>query len=436
MFILYDLVFILLFVVWLPFYGFRALFRKKHQGGLLQRFGVFPRELDEKLSSGVDVWLHAVSVGEVLAARSILEGLRKEFPALKLAISTITRTGNDVANSLAGDNDIVVYLPLDISFIIKKVLKKSGPKIFLMMETELWPNLIRVLSKFRIPVALLNARISPRSFRGYKKVRFIIKGALRRIDFLAMQTQKDAQRAIALGAPPGRVKVTGNTKFDLAGLENVSQQEKRRLRDSLGLNEEAQLFVCGSTHKGEEEILLAVYRDLIAEYPDLRLLIAPRHLERIESIERLLSGFDLSSIRSSQFSAGKQAAEHIIILDKMGVLGSLYSIATLVFVGGSLIPRGGQSVIEPAAFAKPVIFGSHMFNFQETVDELLSAKAAIMVQGKNQLLLACREMLSNPEKRVSLGQKAKDVVEKLSGATERNMELIKELLFKTGYAMI
>ena len=435
MFIFYDILFIFLFVVWLPFYGFRALFRKKYQGGLLQRFGVFPRQLDEKIKSGVDVWLHAVSVGEVLAARPILTALRKEFPSLKIAISTITRTGNDAAHSLAGDNDIVVYLPLDISFIIKKVLRKFRPKVFLMMETELWPNLIRTLSKFHIPVALLNARISPRSFKGYKKIRFIVKGAFRRIDFLAMQTQKDAQRAIALGAPPDRVKVTGNTKFDLAGLENVSRQEKQRLRDSLGLNEEAQLFVCGSTHKGEEEILLAVYRDLIADYPDLRLLIAPRHLERIESIEKLLSGLEISSVRSSRLSAGKQSAD-VIILDKMGVLRSLYSIATLVFVGGSLIPRGGQSVIEPAAFAKPVIFGPYVFNFQEAVDCLLEQEAAIMVQGRNQLLSACREILNSPEKRVSLGQKAKDVVEKLSGATERNMELIKDLLFRVGYAMI
>jgi len=436
MFILYDLVFILLFVVWLPFYGFRALFRKKYQGGLLQRFGIFPRQLDEKLRLGVDVWLHAVSVGEVLAARPILERLRKEFPSLKIAVSTITRTGNDVADSLAGDDDVVVYLPLDISFIIKRVLNRFRPKVFLMMETELWPNLIYALSKFRIPVCLLNARISSRSFRGYKKIRFIIKGVLRRIDLLAMQTQKDAQRVVALGAPPDRVKVTGNTKFDLAGLEKVSQQEQRRLRDSLGLNEEDKLFACGSTHRGEEEILLAVYKDLIAQYPDLRLLIAPRHLERTGAIEKLIDEFNFSSVRSSRLSGGRIAAGRIIILDKIGVLRSLYSIATLVFVGGSLIPHGGQSVIEPAAFAKPVIFGPYMFNFQEAVDGLLEEKAAIMVQGQNQLLSVCREVLSSPEKRASLGQKAKDVVEKLSGATEKNMELIRDLLFRVGYAMI
>ena len=405
-------------LVTLPVY----LFKRKLHRGILARLGRLPFDL--KLDG--PVWIHAVSVGEVVAIRGLLEGLRKAFPHKRFVISTVTPTGNKIARSLAVEGDLVTYLPADFSFIVKSVMRKIKPVFFIIAETEIWPNLITCLFKQNIPVAVVNGRISDSSFKGYSLIKFLIKPILNKIDLFCVQTPRDAERLSSLGVTREKVKVTGNLKFDTLQVTLRPAEKKKEL----GLADEERLVVCGSTHPGEEEIILAAYRVLLTEFSHLRLFIAPRHPERATEVEKLVLKFNFEPLRTSQIGQQSKKAggglTPVFILDAVGQLLEYYAIADIVFVGGSLIKKGGHNILEPAGLSKPVVFGPYMFNFQDIAALFLENNAAIQIRNGAELQEKIRFFLRQPEEAAVLGQKARALVLRNQGATQETLQYIIE----------
>ena len=387
------------------------------------RLGFFPQSVINKLKGRKVIWLHAVSVGEVQAVDILVKDLKQQYPDFLLIISTVTKTGNLIARKLIEPQGLVIYSPLDIGFIVRKVIGLINPQAFIITETEIWPNLITNLTKKGTAAILINGRISLASFKGYKTIRPFLKGVLSKFSLFCMQTKEDAQRIIELGADENRVKITGNMKFD--SQKPVTSNQK----PDLGLSAEEKLFLAGSTHRGEEKIILQVYRELIKSHPNLRLLLAPRHIERTQEVEGLIARFGFKPQRVSQlfFNARRTThdAQRVLILDTIGQLKALYARADIVFIGGSLIRHGGQSPIEPAVFSRPILFGPYMSNFSNIAKAFLNKKAAMLVVDAQQLKNSCLSLLDSPALGEELGNRAKEVLEENRGATLRNMELIK-----------
>ena len=435
MFLLYNLVYSILAVLYLPYFFFRLSRDRRYAEGFLIRLGILPSQMLKDLADKKIIWLHAVSVGEVIGAQGLIKDLLKGYPDYRLVVSTVTRTGNQVARRMAGGNYSVIYFPFDLSWIVRKVIDRINPVLFLAFETEIWPNFISYLFKKGIPLALVNGRISAGSFKGYSKVRFILRHILGKFDLFCMQSALDAERIIALGASKEKVKITGNMKFDIRPADCEAQTI------GLNLNPDEQLFVAGSTHPGEEEIILDVFRTVKQKFPDLRLLIAPRHPERASRIEKLVSKCGFDAIRISQLSrqnlpatrGGVQPVAHnetVFILDTIGQLKAIYRLATVVFVGGSFIPHGGQNPIEPAILAKPILFGPYRSNFKEVTDVLLDRQAAILVNSGCELKENLLRLLADSSERTEIGIRARQSVEISRGATKRCVNLIKEIFDK------
>ncbi len=417
MFLIYDLVFILFMLVSLPVY----LFKRKFHRGFLRRFGVIPKEV--RFNS--PIWVHAVSVGEAISVRGLIEELRKIYPSKNFVISTVTPTGNKIARSIAGESDFVTYLPFDISFITSRVIKKIKPSIFIIAETELWPNLIESLNRHKISIAVLNARISDASFKGYSAIKYLIKPTLNKINIFCAQSKGDSFKLTALGVMPDRVEVTGNMKFD----QNIKlPQDAKGYRGLLGLKEGEALLVAGSTHPAEEETLLGAYHELLISFPHLRLLLAPRHPERSDEVNNLVNHSGFAPQKVSELNFKRPCSNAVFILDTVGNLTKFYSAADIVFVGGSLVRKGGHNILEPAFLNKPVVFGPHMFNFRDIAHEFLSNHAALQVFSREGLISAIKELLCNAFKTNSLVKNAQVVILNNRGATNKNVALIRKLI--------
>ncbi|MDD5173854.1 MAG: 3-deoxy-D-manno-octulosonic acid transferase [Candidatus Omnitrophica bacterium] len=434
---LYDIGFLIFSVIYLPI----LVFKGKLHGEFPERFGRYAPSKERVLLSGRDrIWIQAVSVGEAAVCKSLIPLLKEKFPGHDLVVSTITKAGNDLAKRLFSKDAMIIYFPLDFGFAVKRALKYIKPAIYIMIETEIWPNLLNELSRNSIPSVMINGRISDRSIGKYRLVKPFLKTVLSKISSFCMQDTIDAERVVSLGAPSERVKVTGNMKFDAEiPADAVSRDVVRR---SLGLNGEEALFVAGSTHEGEEEIIVEAFKELIFEFPKLRLLIAPRHINRVENVEKIIkkSGFEparVSLLNGSCLPGKTQDAvkagiacceRRILVLDTIGHLNEAYSAATLVFIGGSLIEHGGQNPVEPAVLGRPILFGPHMFNFKYITKTLLKEGAALQVTGKEDLVNSLRTLLNDPLKRSGLGDNAKRVTEENRGATKKNLEEISEIL--------
>jgi len=363
-----------------------------------------------------------------MKAASILAPLlRRTFPQHTLLFSSVTHTGNKVARAIATAEEDVFYLPFDISFITDKVVRTIKPALFLSLEAELWPNLIDSLYRCNATIVLVNGRISNRSYRGYKKIGFIISSILSKISLILMQSEQDAARVLTLGAPKEKVFVTGNLKFDLSLTDPESK--RREVRERLRIRDEEILLTAGSTNKGEEEQLIDCFSRLKKDYSGLRFLIAPRHIERTQELKQLLTRKGFKSVRFSQIDNSQLTDECVFMLDTLGDLKMIYSGSDIVFVGGSLVKkRGGQNPIEPASLSKPVIMGKFMANYQDAVMSFLENHAAIQVGNKDELYSAIKLLLDNPKERKRLGINAKDTVAKNSGSSRRTIELIRNLL--------
>ena len=407
----------------------------RYQISLKERLGLLPQHIRSDWEPGDWVWLHAVSVGEVIAAVPIVREVKKTWPQLKVLLSTVTVTGYRTAQEKIPWADQFIFFPFDYPWSVKRVIDFVQPRLFLAMETELWPNFFHYLAQKGVPSAIINGRLSPKSYKGYRRVRFFMRHVLSQIDLFGMQTEADAYRIQQLGAPPERVMVLGNVKFDRAtSLTAISKEELHTLRQSLSLNGQEQVIIAGSTHRGEEEIIVEVYGQLRLHYPSLVLIIAPRHIERAEEIEELIKRKGLRSIRRTKLlaegSVPQKDQKPIIILDTLGELASLYALGTLVFVGGSLVPTGGQNLLEPAVHKKPVFFGPSVFNFEEIGRILIESGGGIQIQDGQGLANKMLELLQQPQKIEELGEKAQQVVFANQGAVSRYLELIKELLNK------
>ncbi len=421
MFILYDLIFIIFALIYLPVF----LLRNKLHKGFTQRLGFLPPELKLKQP----IWIHAVSVGEAKTAELLVKQLRIIYPKKQFALSTTTPTGNKIARNFSGENDFVFYLPLDISFVTKKVIRLINPCFCIIMETEVWPNLITQLYAAGIPSVVVNARISDNSFLGYRLIKPLLKPILNKMRFFCVQTAQDAQRLRALGLSNDKLKITGNMKYDIAALvDSKADYISSRLR--LGLEEAAQLVVAGSTHPQEEEIILGAYKQVMGSSPNARLLIAPRHPERAREVAKLAAriGFEVTFISKLTSGSESKSQDPIFILDTIGELLSFYAIADVVFVGGSLVNNGGHNILEPALFEKPILFGPHMSNFKQMSELFLNNSAAIMVAGGQELSANIQSLLNNSSGISSIGKKARQLVLDNQGATIRNAELIEKVL--------
>jgi 3-deoxy-D-manno-octulosonic-acid transferase len=414
---LYSLVLALLTLAYLPAFLVRKVWRGRYPLALRQRFGFVP------LAPGPDrFWVHAVSVGEVMAAVPLVAALRRRWPSTEVVVSTVTGTGAQVARTRLADAAATFVFPLDFVGATRRAVRRVRPRCFVALETELWPNLLRALATAGIPAVVANGRISDRSFRRYRRVRGLFRRVLDHVSLFAMQSEEDARRIIALGARPERVAVTGNLKMEAPRADPGVESLWRRL---LHLGDE-RVWIAGSTHRGEEAAILDAFLELRRDGGPLCLILAPRHPERAEEVEALARDRGLTPVRRSRLTAG--APRDLILLDTVGELAALYAIADVIFVGGSLVPAGGHNVIEPALHAKPVVFGPHMQNFREAAALLLQAGAARQVPDAARLVPALRQLLADGEARRRLGEAAWHAVSAHQGACERTLEALERLL--------
>jgi 3-deoxy-D-manno-octulosonic-acid transferase len=381
------------------------------------------------MSHGVGecLWFHAASVGEVQGVQPILAALHQQFPAFRVVLSTFTPTGQAMARRVVPEA-AVFLLPVDFPWLMQRVVQRLRPRALIVQETELWPHLFRAAAQQHVPVVLVNGRLSPRALRRYLWVRPFMRQVLTNVVLLLAQTTESAQRFQRLGAPIPRVRVVGNTNIDRALLVAEHAPQTPPL---VALVQGKSLLVGGSTHEGEETLLLSVYRRLRQQYPNVLLVLAPRHLERVPVVMQHVQGAQLQALRRSQcdgLPAEKLTDMSVIILDTYGELAALYSLCTVAFVGGSLVPIGGHNILEPAVYAKPVIFGPYMQHFPELAALLCAAGGAVQVQSEAELYERLADILAHPESGYAIGQRALQTLAANRGALERTLQAVTALL--------
>ena len=432
MYFVYSFLLTLGFIILLPRFAIDALRSGKYVTGLRERLGNLPAIH----SNGKPViWLHCVSVGEAQAAQSLVREIANRFPKLALVISTTTVTGQQVARELFRDQAAAVfYFPIDWAWTVRRVLRKLQPAAILVMETELWPRLFREARQRNIPVALVNGRISDKSFGRYKRVLPFIHRVLNDLTLAAMQTERDAARIGQLGMPEGQTSVAGNLKFDSASTA-FDYAVGNELRDRFGFSVGRPLIVAASTHDPEERAVIDAFRKVRQTHPDARLLIAPRHPERFEEVAASLSNSGFSSARRSAPISVHDFDADVVLLDSIGELRAVYPLADVAFVGGSIAPHGGHSVIEPGAHGVCTVTGPHTQNFAAVTQALLDEDALIQLRETDEpaieLARALTELLSDEARRHAIAERAKAVCDRNRGATDRTLELISHLLAVT-----
>jgi len=420
-----------------PVVLYRAARHKRYHSGWAQRFGKITRKKPEKKC----IWLHAVSVGEVNATKTIVKELKKRFGDYEIVISTTTDTGFARASALFGSSHTVTYFPFDFSPVMHRAFREIRPSICLLMELEVWPNFVRIAEQQNIPVVVVNGRITERSFSGYKKIKPIAEKIFGRVSLILAQTEEYARRFRQVGAAEEKVIVTSSLKYDTAQTEDQVEGADT-LAAELGIEDE-KLWVAGGTGNDEEKILLDVYQSLKQQnrFKDLRLAIVPRKPERFDEVAELTkqTGFELirysqvknQATRKSRIENRESRIQSVILGDTMGDLRKFYSLATIIFVGRSLVPMGGSDMLEAAALGKPVLFGPHTYNFKQTVDELLEDNGAIMVKDKQDLLETIQKCLSEPDFTEKIARNGQNVIRKNQGATKKTITEIEKLLRPT-----
>ncbi len=390
---------------------------------LRERFGIFSKDLPSQIGTGACLWVHAVSVGEVMAVEKFLHLLLERNPDLHVLLTTVTPTGQRIAKPWESPRLRVLYFPFDFQFSVARFFQTFKPAALLLVETEIWPNVIEEAKKRGVPVGIVNGRISERSFRAFRFFSGIFRPFLESVRFFLVQTSADRERLLALGVPSERVQVTGNMKLDALDLNGSRRTDPSRLGEAWGFSPGELVLVGGSTHPGEEKILLRALRKLRGEGLPLKLLLAPRHIERSGS---LLKEARREGFQTVLASAGNHSAFEVLILDKLGELRKLYPAADAVFMGGSLVRHGGQNPVEAAAFRRPVIHGPWVFNFKEIYRRLDEEGASLNVQSEEELSFILKRILVNEQERKNLGDRAFEVLKKMRGATQRNLEEIEQ----------
>jgi 3-deoxy-D-manno-octulosonic-acid transferase len=421
---LYSLILLLLLLIYAPVYSIRMKFGRKERLYLRERLGL---RLPAALPGEPSIWVHAVSVGEVLSLRRLVSEIKRKHPSCPVYFSTLTNTGYRIAKQQLPEVDAIFLVPLDFGWTVRRFFSALRPHLFILAESEFWPHLLRQAERTCRSVLLINGRISQRSFRKYFRLRFLAKRLLSHLDLFLVQTDSDRIRLEKIGIPSERVEVAGNLKADIQ-LPAVSPEEIGDLRRKIGVPPGKRLIVAGSTHHGEEEKILRAFSETRRSRQDLGLVIAPRHPERSPEVQRIGTDLSLSVIRRTQ--AEPDRTWDVLILDTIGELARFYSLADLAFIGGSLVPHGGQNLLEPAYYAKPLIFGPHMDNFAPLAEEFIRSGAARVVRSQSDL----REvfLMKDPAALEAMGTNARGLLSSLQGATDRTIRIIESLLEGSG----
>src|SRR5712691_3429635 len=427
MYFAYSLLTLVVFVVVSPYFVYQAIRYKKYIGSLRQRLGFLP--ISFNFDGEESIWIHAVSVGEALTARALAADLKARYPRLRLFLSTTTIAGQQVARGRLSDIDAVFYFPFDWTFTARRTLRLVKPRLFVMMETEIWPNLLRLCRAQGIKTVVINGRISSRSFPRYRLIRPFFARVLADVDRFCMQSEESARRLVALGADPSRVTMTGSLKFDSLELPAPSHARPReRVLRFFRVSPARQVVVAGSTMRGEEAALLRAFARVKAGSPSALAILAPRHPARFAEVEHLARAAGFVTTRRSELPIDAEPRADVVILDSIGELAQIYQVATAVFVGGSLVDQGGHNILEPAMFGKPIVFGPHMQNFQEIADAFVTNGAAMQVQSGRELDEALLTLVTDSVRRARLGAAARALVEANRGAKTKTLAVIADLL--------
>ena len=432
MYLLYDILLHISLILLLPYFIFKMIFAGKYRKGILERFGFIGEEKKRKLADSRVVWFHAVSVGEVKAVLPLLKHFKEKHMDVKIVFSTVTSTGNAVALKEGSQwIDSLVYFPLDFYWVAARVIKKLKPNVFVVVEKEIWPNILRFFKKDGIPVLVVNGIISDRSFGRYRLFGFFFNRIFGSISYFLSQTQQDNIRAIALGVEPAKTSVAGNIKFDISRVEWPPAERDVFIR-GFNIKNDDKIIVAGSTHAGEEEIILDVFKRLKQEFPELRLVLAPRRPERFKDVEKLVSEKGFTVIRRTVVTPTSclpsPTSHDVILLDTIGELSNIYSLATVAFVGGSLVNIGGHNLLEPAVYKKPVLYGHYLKGYLEMAEMLEAAGGGIRVKNGDEFLKKVKQLFIDEAYRQRAGNAAYSVVLANKGATDKCLNVLEGLM--------
>jgi 3-deoxy-D-manno-octulosonic-acid transferase len=428
--VLYNILFLIAMTLGFPLIIPMVLISDKRRKTILQRLGM--ARLPVKSTRGKAdkfvknfIWIHALSVGEVISSIPLVKGLKENFHARDIAFSASTKTGFDIAKQyLTNSVHSIFYFPYDLVFSVKHVVKRIDPAIVIIVETDIWPNFLYEMKKRQVPVVLVNAKLSKKSFLGYKRLGLFAKQVFLNFFHVCTQSLEDAARFQELGVPSDRVTITGNVKFDGVH-QTLIPQETDRLKQSLSIRNARKIFLAGSTHPGEESILLDAFSRIKHYQENLLLIVAPRNPERAGSISRMFkaAGFSVGLMNELAFTSSGSNLD-VIIIDTIGLLNKLYAIADIAFIGGSLVNCGGHNPLEPAAFSKPIIFGPDMSDFTDISRKLLDGNGAIRVKDSGGLYNALLSLMQNEKRALEMGKNALEVLTSNKGAVEKTIEVI------------
>ncbi|MCH4166235.1 MAG: 3-deoxy-D-manno-octulosonic acid transferase [Megasphaera sp.] len=434
MYWLYNILLLCYWASLVPVLIYRLIREEGFYQRIKQSIGYLPPDLKEKISDRHAIWIHAASVGEIVAASPIVREMRKTHPNEVIIVSVVTATGFRMAHQIIKGADGILYFPLDLPYLTNRILSIVNPKIIVLVETEIWPNFLRIADRKHIPVMMMNGRISQRSAMRYHMITFFTRRVLSSIRIFSMQSRIDAQYIIDIGADPEKVIVTGNTKYDQTyGI--VTEEEKKRFLHELGFKEGVYpIFIAGSTHKGENSAVYRAFNTIRSQFPEAKLIIAPRYIYQADLIRDEGINNKVVMVKRSDMKAGKHVDNVYdgVILDTIGELGRVYSLGDLIFVGGSLAHVGGHNILEPAAHGKPIVVGPNMFNFVEIFDLLSSRGACVMVKNEGEFIDTCLDILVHKERAQKMKQACVEVVRENQGATKKNLAELQRLLNELG----
>jgi len=424
--LVYTLAVLLAALLLAPWFAWQALVHRKYVGSLAQRMGRLPVSFN--FDAEPSIWIHAVSVGEALTARALIPELRQRYPGLRVFLSTTTLTGQQVARTRLHDVDEIFFFPFDLPPVVNRTLRLVRPKLFIMMETEIWPNLLRACRRRGIRTMLVNGRISARSYPRYRFFRRFFAPVLDDVDRLCMQSDESARRIIDIGADPRRVVVTGSLKFDSLEVATVPGRGAARVLRFFRMSPGRPVFIAASTLKGEDSAVLTAFAAVRRVHPTALLIIAPRKPDRFDGVASLARAEGHRVVRRSELPVDAEPRADVVVLDTIGELAQLFAVASVVFVGGSLVDQGGHNILEPAVHGKAVVFGPSMHNFTEIAEAFMRQQAAIQVRDAGELTTAVVRLAGDPVERARLGAAARALVEANRGARTRTLGEIAEVL--------